>query len=452
MHREALFDSLRAALTAHDAERVRALARDNHPADIAEVLHDLDSTVVSEALAALPADMRAELFGYLAPEQQLDLAERLDRSRLADLFLHMSADERADLYNALDESRRELLMPGLAQAEREDIRRLASYPEGTAGAVMTSDYAVLPADSTAADAIARLRKEAPDKETIYAAYVIDEQRRLVGVLSLRDLILAPPGTPVATLMKREVTNLRVDDPRELAAHLVRDYDLLAVPVVDGNDRLVGIVTYDDAMDVAEAEATEDFHKAGGAIGEIGGSVRDASLALLYRSRVFWLVLLVFGNLFSGAGIAHFEDTIAAHLTLLFFLPLLIASAGNAGSQASTLMVRAMATGDVELRDWGRMLGREFVVAALLGATMALAIAGIGVWRGGQAVAEVVALTMIIVVIVGSLIGMSLPFVLSRMKLDPATASGPLVTSIADVAGVLIYFGIATALLVPGSAA
>lgn len=451
MHREALFDSLRAALLAQDAERVRALAHDNHPADLAEALRDLDPDTATRTLAALPADMRAELFGYLAPEQQLDLAERLDRSRLAELFLHMSADERADLYNALDEDRRELLMPGLAQAEREDIRKLASYPEGAAGSVMTSDYAVIPAGASAAQAIERLRAEAPDKETIYDAYLVDGERRLVGVVSLRDLILAPPATPVTRIMKRDVVTIRADDPREQAARVVRDYDLLAVPVINGGDKLVGIITYDDAMDVAEAEATEDFHRSGG-VGALSTSVRDASLAMLYRTRVFWLVLLVFGNLFSGAGIAHYEDTIADHLTLLFFLPLLIASAGNAGSQASTLMVRAMATGEVELRDWGRMLGREFVVAALLGVTMAIAIAGIGVWRGGQAVAEVVAITMILVVIVGSLIGMSLPFVLSRMRLDPATASGPLVTSIADVAGVMIYFGIATALLMPGSPA
>lgn len=212
-----------------------------------------------------------------------------------------------------------------------------------------------------------------------------------------------------------------------------------------------IVTYDDAMDVAEEAATEDFHKSGGAFGALGASVREASVPRLYRMRVFWLVVLVFGNIFSGASIAHFEDTIAAHLTLLFFLPLLIASAGNAGSQAATLMVRALATGDVQVRDWGWMLGREFLVAALLGLTMALAISGIGVWRGGVEVAQVVAVTMVLVVIVGSLIGMSLPFAMSRLNMDPATASGPLVTSIADVAGVLIYFGIASMMLTaPGA--
>ncbi|MGH8588961.1 MAG: magnesium transporter, partial [Gammaproteobacteria bacterium] len=213
-------------------------------------------------------------------------------------------------------------------------------------------------------------------------------------------------------------------------------------IVNGGDKLVGIVTYDDALDVVEAEATEDFHK-GATVGKLDGSVREAALNLLYRKRVFWLVLLVFGNLFSGAGIAYFEDTITAYVGLVFFLPLLVGSAGNAGSQASTLMVRALATGDVMLKDWGRMLGRELVVAAALGLTMAIAVYGVGVMRGGAELALVVALAMLFAVMTGGLIGVSLPFMLSRFKLDPATASAPLVTTIADVTGVVIYFSIAS---------
>lgn len=193
------------------------------------------------------------------------------------------------------------------------------------------------------------------------------------------------------------------------------------------------------------EATEDFHK-GALISTPIGSLKNASVAFLYRKRVLWLVLLVFGNLFSGAGIAAFEETIAANIVLVFFLPLLVDSGGNAGAQSATLMVRALATGDVVMRDWLRLLGRECGVALALGATMSLAVAGLGLLRGGQGVALVVASSMLIIVLVGSLIGMSLPFLLSRMKLDPATASGPLITSIADAAGVLVYFGIATAVL------
>jgi magnesium transporter len=310
---------------------------------------------------------------------------------------------------------------------------------------MTSDYAALGAQLTAREAMEELRRVAPDKETIYNAYVLDAERKLIGVVTLRSLITAPPSARVADLMETNVVTAYVDDDQKDVAEKIQRYDFIALPILDAGDRLVGIVTADDAMDVAEEEATESFQRVG-TVGPLDVSVKDASIGLLYRKRIFWLVLLVFGNIFSGAGIAYFEDTIAAHLALLFFLPLLIASAGNAGTQASTLMVRAMATGDVVMRDWARMLGREFVVATVLGVTMALAIYGIGVWRGGPEIALVVGATMILVVIVGSLIGMSLPFIMSRVNLDPATASGPLVTSIADVAGVLIYFGLATAFL------
>jgi magnesium transporter len=191
------------------------------------------------------------------------------------------------------------------------------------------------------------------------------------------------------------------------------------------------------------------HFAGGtSASRLVESLRDASVFMLYRARIVWLVVLVFGNIFSGAGIAYFEDTISAYVALVFFLPLLIDSGGNAGSQSATLMVRSLATGDVQLADWGRMMGREVAVAALMGLTMALAVSLIGVVRAGPEIAVVVALSMVVIVIVGSVIGMTLPFILTRLNLDPATASAPLVTSIADAAGVLIYFTIATAFLFP----
>jgi len=446
------FDSAAAADVLHEAlekggdDAVREWFSHVQEADIAGILAELELPSMARALSLLGLEERAVVVGHLPVSTQADYVASLERGDVARLLREMSADERADLFNAMDTREQDRLLPALAHAEREDIRRLSSCPEGTAGAVMTSEYAALPVGLSAREAVDELRRVAPDKETIYSAFVLDDQRRVLGVVTLRDLIVAPPTTPVADLMESDLISARLDDTQESAAEKIARYDLIALPILDAGDRLVGILTADDAMDVAEAEATEDFLRAGGAIGKLGTSVRDATIPHLYRMRVTWLVLLVFANIFSGAGIAHYEDTIAAHLTLLFFLPLLIASSGNAGAQASTLMVRAMATGDVQMRDWGRMLGREFLVAALLGVTMSVAIAGIGVWRGGYDVAQVVAVTMVVVVIVGSLIGMSLPFLLSRLKFDPATASGPLVTSIADVAGVLIYFGIATAML------
>lgn len=447
MDREQVLLSLRAAVVAADAATFPKVARSAHPADIARVLAELEPAHARELLASLPAGDRARLFGYLEATTQVRIIERFGRSELAELVLHMSSDERADLFNALREEQRESLLPALAQLEREDIRRLALHPEGTVGSVMTSDYASIMPHLSAPEAIEHLRQVAPDTETIYQAYVVDDARRLVGTVSLKDLIIADPGVPVSELMDREPISVRTDEPRENAARLISKYDLIALPVVDSADLLVGIVTYDDAMDVAEAEATEDFNKLG-AVEELPAGLRSASVALLYRKRVFWLVVLVFGNLVSGAALVYFEDTIAAHLALIFFLPLLIASSGNAGAQSATLVVRALATGKIVLKDWTRMLLRELAVAALLGATMALAVSAIGVWRGGTQIALLVALTMMLVVIAGSMIGMSLPFILSRFKLDPAASSAPLITSIADGIGVVVYFALATALLGP----
>ncbi len=443
-YQEVIF-SLKSVLVTRDHETFATVEKHAHPADIATALSELPVENQSLLLKLASPPARATIFGYLSSELQVEIAGQLDRKQLAELFFHMSADERADLYNRLPEERREAFMPALAQVEREDIRRLAAYPEKTVGAVMTSDYATLRPELTARDAIDELRRIAPDTETIYQAYAIDQDRRLVGTVSLRELILAAPGTRVSDLMQTNPVFARADAPREEAARLVAKYDLLALPVINGGDRLVGIVTYDDAMDVEQAETDIDFRKVG-AVSELGKGLKEASIALLYRKRVFWLVLLVFGNLFSGAGIAYFEDTILAYVALVFFLPLLVDSGGNAGSQSATLMVRALATGDVVLKDWASMLLRELIVAGLLGATMALAVSGLGIWRGGPEIALVVALSMQIVVIVGSVIGMSLPFLLSRMKLDPATASAPLITSIADGTGVLIYFAIATTIL------
>ncbi|MDR2878046.1 MAG: magnesium transporter [Chromatiales bacterium] len=437
--------NVRELLAQRDIVQLRALLEEAHPADIASCIEKLENSDIWRVLSSLPNERRTDVFGYLPPNEQVRLAKSLNRRNLAEIFLHMSADERADLYNRLEPDQQAALLPGLAHAERDDIRNLASHEEGTAGAIMTSDYATLSPHLTASQAIESLRHEAPDKETIYQAYVIDRSRHLLGTVSLRDLIVASDDARVSGLMVEEVIASRVTDPQVEVVNKISKYDLIALPIIDDQDRLVGIVTYDDAMDVAEQEATEDFHRVG-TVGRLEESVREASVPLLYRKRIFWLLALIFGNLLSGMGIAHYEATITAYVVLVFFLPLLIASGGNAGAQTATLMVRALATGDVQMRDWGRMIGRELAVAGLLGITMAVTVYFLGVARGGIHLAFVVALTMVMVVVVGSLIGMSLPFLLSRFRLDPATASVPLVTSIADVTGVLIYFSIATALL------
>ena len=447
MHHEELVGAIRDATACGDSAALRLVIDDEHPADIAAALEEFEPHHVWAILDLLPLEEQADIFGYLDRDFQVELAQTAPRAKLARIVTEMNSDERADLFNELSDEQQDALLPALAQAEREDIRRLAGYEEDTAGSIMTSDYALLNETLSATQAIEKLRHEAPDKETIYRAYVTDPDRRLVGAVRLQDLILAAPRTLVRDLMEEDPLSVTVDEDQEEVARKISRYDVLALPVVDAEHRIVGIVTHDDAMDVIQEEATEDFHKVG-TVGKLDSSVRDASIGLLYRKRIGWLVLLVFGNLVSGAGIHYYEDTIAAVVALVFFLPLLIGSSGNAGSQAATLMVRALATGDVMLKDWGKMLGREILIALLLGLTMALAVSSIGWYRGGPGVALAVSLTMVLVVLVGSLIGMSLPFVLSRFKLDPATASAPLVATLADASGVFIYFAVATAVLFP----
>jgi len=437
-----MIDELRQILSSADSDRLFELISNEHPADIAALLPGFSSAEIGALLVMMPLEVRADVIGYFSIDQQAEIALTLDQDILIELIREMPNDERADLFNQLPLEKQQQLLASMRKAERDDIFKLASYSEDKVGSIMTSDYAVVDAKMTAAQGIAFLRKTGADKETIYQAFVVDGGRRLIGTVSLRELIMADPDEKISGFMNTDPVSIHADEPQEEAARMISRYDLLALPVINGGDKLVGIVTYDDAMDVAEEEATEDIHKSA-TVGKLVTSLRTASPVSLYRSRVSWLVVLVFANIFTGASIAYFEDTIATHLALLFFMPLLVASAGNAGSQSATLMVRGLATGDVAGKDWLRLLGREVLVAGALGLTMAFAVMAVGVLRAGVDIAVVVALTMIIVVLVGSLIGLGLPFLLEKFGFDPATASTPLITTIADVCGVLIYFGIAS---------
>jgi magnesium transporter len=442
---EELKSEVQAALDSGDTLAIENLLASIKPPDLAELLQDEPAAESLTLLTHLNIDDRAEVFGHLPMGVQLELATEMTEEGLSQLLTRMVSDERADLFNLLPDERQDEVLRRMVRKEREDLRRLASYPDGTAGALMTSEYASVPVTDTVAQALERIRKTAPDAETIYQIFVLDNDHRLVGTLSLRELIISRPAQLISDRMTTEVITAPPDESQEEVARLISRYDLLALPVVDEQSRLVGIITYDDAMDVAEAEATEDILK-GGSISDLGGSLRQIKLFTLYRKRIFWLLLLVFANIFTAAGIAIYEDTIAKYAVLVFFMPLLIGSAGNAGSQASTLMVRGLGTGDVKMSDWGRLFAREILVALGLGLTMALAVSVLGQARGGTDIAIIVALSMVAVVMLGSLLGLSLPFLLKRLNLDPATASAPLVATIADAAGILVYFAIATSVL------
>lgn len=438
-------EKLLQAVADNDTLLIESLLAEIKSADLAELIHQQETSLGLKLLIHLPIETRASVFGYLDIGEQAALAQEMTTQGIAQLFTHMQADERADLFNLLSEEQGQEVLRQLAKEEREDIRRLASYEEGTTGAIMTSDYAVLKAGTLVSKALEVVRDTAPNAETIYQIYILNAEKQLAGVISLRQLILANPSVLVDQVMTLEPISLGVNEPQEEAARLISRYDLLALPVIDAQERLVGIVTYDDAMDVAQAEATEDIHKSASVTPSDEG-FGQATFKNLYKRRVNWLVLLVFANILTGAGIAFYEEIIENYVVLVFFLPLLVASGGNAGAQAATLVTRGLATGELLLGHWLRLVRKELLVASLLGLSMALAIVGIGYWRGGTDVALVVASSMLAIVIMGSLIGLCLPFILLRVGWDPATASGPLVTSLADIIGVLIYFAIASSVL------
>lgn len=421
-------------------------------ADIVEELEQLPVEQSAALLIKLPSPQFASLFGYFSPTYQDDLLHAIDQTEQLRLFKAMARDERVDVYQRLPEEEQKEILPKLAKQEQEDILKLASFEEGTAGAVATSAYVAIPENMTVLEALRFVRKNAANMETIYQVYVVDKQQRLIGTMSLRELMTESDDALVGDVMRTDLVSISAEQPQQDAADAIRRYDLLSLPVTNGGNKLVGIVTVDDAMDVDVEESTEDFHKGGGTLALKDVSIREASTWTMFTKRAPWLVILVFANMFSGGVIESYEDTILTYVALVFFLPLLVDSGGNAGAQASTLMVRALATGDIHMKDWFKTLGREFWVALLLGLAMAVAVYGLGVYRGGTDIALVVSISMVAVVLAGSMIGMSLPFLLSRLKLDPATASAPLITSIADFVGVLLYFYIAVTVLGAPSAA
>ncbi|MCS7033493.1 MAG: magnesium transporter [Phycisphaerae bacterium] len=437
-------ETLRDLLALSNPHAVNAIVEDAHPRDIAEAAADLDDDELWSFLTQLNPPLRGLAFSHLPLERQARLIATHSPSEAADVLEAMPSDDRVDVVQELDPEVREHVLSQMEDRLRRDVEKLEAYEEGTAGSVMSTDVATLRADMTVDEAVARLRELAASKETIYYNYVVDNEGRLLGIVSLRDLVTAPAGSILREVMNEKIVSVSVSDPMEQVAQKIREYDLLAMPVIDSTGRLAGIITVDDVLDVAEEEATEDFHKLA-ATGLGGASLKEAGLWFLYRRRIVWLLALVFVNVLSGAGIAAFEETIQYVVPLVFFLPLLIGSGGNAGSQSAMLMVRALATGDVVLGDWFRMLLKELTVAVALGATMAAGVSVIGAFRAPEVVG-VVAVTMMVIVLMGSLIGLSLPFLLTRLNLDPAAASGPLITSLADICGVLIYFSIATYML------
>jgi magnesium transporter len=438
-----LLPELRVMLADGDAAGLREVAEELHPATVAEFSEGLGDGEIWGLLETVPVERQAEIFPYYPLSRQVELVKAADRAHLGPLIEWMAADNRDDLLRELEPDFVEEILPLVAKAERHDIRMLLSCPEDSAGALMTTEYASLPAEITAGEAIARLRMQAPDSESIYYIYVLDAERHLVGFVSLRDLILAKPTALVADLMQRDVISVRMDEPQEKVVELLARFDFIAIPVVDDHNRLVGIVTHDDVLDAVREEATDEAQMIA-AVAPLGESYLEAAITSMTWKRGVWLAILFATAALTAMVLSTWRSPQA---WLVAFIPLVIASGGNSGNQSAALVINALSTGDCHLSDWKRILRREFAMGLLLGTILAipgylLALA----YAPTPAQALVIPATILSVVLIGSLVGSVLPLVFRSIGLDPALMSNPFVSAIVDIVGIVVYMGLALAVL------
>lgn len=446
-YRSLLFPDLRMTLDADDDDGLREFCEALHPAVVAEVIDELEPAELWRVLVSCEAELQAEIFGFFEPRLQIAIVEVADRKRLSRLIEEMAPDDRVDVLELLDEEQVESLLPLMAQAERTDIRKLLSYPDGSAGSIMTTEYASLPEEITVSEALDQLRVQAPDSETIYYIYILDEGRRLDGIVSLRELIQAKRAATLSEIMHRDVISVRVDDDEEFVARELARYDFLAIPIVDNLHRLVGIVTLDDALDVLEEEATEDAQMQA-AIQPLDESYMTTPFFVLARKRGVWLVILLAAAFLTAWVMQGYEDLQRSYVWMAAFIPLVLASGGNAGSQSATLIIREMATSEMDNRDKYFIVMRELRMAiALGGGLMALSFA-VAICMVPFAESIVVAATVFMMVVFGTSAGAILPIIFKRLGMDPALMSNPLIAALVDVLGVVIYFNTALALLGP----
>jgi magnesium transporter len=426
----------------HDLKELRAFANSIPPTSLGMELAEMQPVRRALVFRLLEKDQAIAVFENLEVDQQQELIEGMHHEFIREIIEGMSTDDRARLLDEVPAKVAKKILEQLTPAERENTNILLGYAPGTAGRIMTPDYVHIKQEMTAAEALERIRKVGLDKETIYICYVTDSRRKLVGVISLRDLVLAPVDRRVGEMMKQKsVIMAHTSDDQEVVARLIKDHDLLALPVVDGEDRLVGIVTVDDAVDILEAEASEDFHR----IVAISATARDESyfdmsVKSRFLRRLPWLIALLVAGAVSGNIIGAFEEELMAVAAIAMFIPLIMATFGNAGSQSATLVVRGLATGEIGRGRFVRILLQEIMTGAILGVGL-----GIGAFLLGYLLTANTSLGMAIgfaifgVVVCSSIVGVSLPFVFKQIKIDPALASAPLITTIGDAISLLLYF-------------
>ncbi|MBD3275672.1 MAG: magnesium transporter [Candidatus Marinimicrobia bacterium] len=422
------------------------------PAEIAKLINELDAEEELVVFRLLPRDLAAETFEYISAEKQQEILESLtqDTSRLTHLLNDLSPDDRTALLEELPGTVAQRLISMLSPEERRITTTLLGYPEESIGRLMTPDYVALYKEWTVQQSLEYIRKHGKDSETLNMIYVVDEHGNLIDDFRVRRLLLAEPDTPITELMDDQYNSLKAYDDQELAIKVFRDYDRVALPVTDSRGMLIGIVTIDDVLDVAEEEATEDIQKIGGS-DVLEKPYLNASFGNLVGSRSKWLIVLFLGQLLTATAMSHYESFIALVPVLTIFIPLIISSGGNSGSQAATLIIRSLSIGEVKLRDWWQVIRREVFSGLALGSILGiLGFLRVAAWEwffgaygaNWLIISLVVGTSLVGVVMWGTISGSMLPFVLQRLGADPAASSAPFVATMVDVVGLVIYFTVA----------
>lgn len=440
---------------------LREIMHSLQKADVADILSGIPDDEAAVAFRVLPQDDAGEVFAYFAPDVQERIIHRLTdagEGGAVGLVEAMDPDDRVKLLDELPPAVSQRLLAGLSPEERKRTQVILGYPPKSVGRLMTPDYVRVRPEWTVAKALDHVRRYGRDAETVNVVYVIDQGGVLIDDLRLRQLIMAEPDHTIESLMNRQFVALRGEQPRAEAVEALQKYDRVALPVVDSRGTLLGIVTHDDCADVAQAEVTEDMQKIGG-MRALEEPYMATSVLGLFAKRIPWLALLFMSELLTSNAIAFFEDEIKRAAILAAFIPAIISSGGNSGSQASTLVIRALGLKEIGLGDWWRVLRRELACGLLLGGVIAV----IGIfrihlfgWMGWFPDADVqdhysilgvtIGITLLCVVLWGSIMGAMLPFVLKRLGLDPATSSAPFVATLVDVTGIVLYFSAALAIL------
>jgi magnesium transporter len=439
-----LLPELREMLANNDQEELQQFCTALNPTRTAEFMEGLSHDEAWAVLRATDVPRRAEIFQYFDHDRQIAILSEQNPQEAADLIAELYADDRVDLLQEMEPDRVELLLSLLPKSDRRDIQRLQAYPEGTAGSLMTTEMAKLGEQLTVREALDELSHLGEHLETIYYIYVVDAEDKLRGVVSSRQLIssLARGQTRLAELMQTDLQTALATEDQESVAAKVEKLDLLAIPVVDDGGKLVGIITHDDVIDVVREELIEDAQRIGG-ITPLREEYLKISLLLLSWKRGAWLTILFFTALLTAFALGHYEDALERYAWVVLFLPLIVSTGGNSGNQAATLVITALTGGELTVKDWRRVLVREWLVGMLLGSLLAF-IGFFVAWRFAPSPyqALVIPLTILLVVTIGCLAGSMLPLIFRRLGLDPALMANPFIAGIMDITGIFIYLNVA----------